>query len=31
VTIDNAWAEGDPEILTVMALHRVLTSKKQPK
>lgn len=32
VTIDNSWAEGDPEILTVMALHRVLTSKpKQPK
>ena len=32
VTIDNVWAEGDPEILTVEALHRVLTSKpKQPK
>lgn len=32
VTIDNAWAEGDPEILTVMALYRVLTSKpKQSK
>lgn len=24
ITIDNAWAEGDPEILTALATHRVL-------
>ena len=32
VTIDNAWAQGDPEILNAMATHRALTAKpKQPK
>jgi hypothetical protein len=27
VAIDNAWAEGNPEILNVRAIHRVLTTK----
>ena len=27
VTIDNAWAQGDPEILNVRAIHRALTTK----
>jgi hypothetical protein len=27
ITIDNAWAQGDPEILNALATHRVLTSK----
>jgi SnoaL-like protein len=32
VTIDNAWAQGDPEILNAMATHRALTVKpKQPR
>lgn len=32
ITIDNAWAQGDPEILNALATHRVLTTKpKQPK
>ena len=32
ITIDNAWAQGNPEILNAMALHRALTTKpKQPK
>ena len=32
VTIDNAWLQGDAEILNVRATHRVLTGKsKQPK
>ena len=31
VTIDNAWAEGDPEILNALATHRVLTSKSRPR
>ena len=32
VTIDNAWAQGDPEILNALATHRALTSKpKLPK
>jgi SnoaL-like domain len=32
VTIDNAWAQGDPEILNVRAIHRNLTTKpRQPK
>jgi hypothetical protein len=30
ITIDNAWCEGDPEILNVLATHRVLTSKPKP-
>ena len=32
VRVDNAWAEGDPEILNALATHRVLVTKaKQPK
>ena len=32
ITIDNAWSQGDPEILNALATHRVLTSKpKSPK
>ena len=32
VTIDNAWAQGNPEILNALATHRALTTKpKQPK
>jgi hypothetical protein len=27
VTIDNAWAQGDPEILNALATHRALTAK----
>jgi hypothetical protein len=27
VTIDNAWAEGDPEIITALATHRVARKK----
>jgi hypothetical protein len=27
VTIDNAWAQGDPEILNALATHRALTTK----
>ena len=30
VTIDNAWAQGDPEILNTLATHRVLASKLRP-
>ena len=30
VTIDNAWAQGDPEILNVRAIHRALTAKQKP-
>jgi hypothetical protein len=32
IIIDNAWSQGDPEILNALATHRVLTSKpKSPK
>jgi hypothetical protein len=32
ITISNAWAQGDPEILNALATYRVLTSKpKTPK
>ena len=32
ITIDNAWALGNPEILNALATHRALTSKpKAPK
>jgi SnoaL-like domain len=32
ITIDNAWCQGNPEILNALASHRVLTSKrKSPK
>jgi hypothetical protein len=30
VTIDNAWAQGDPQILNTLATHRVLASKPRP-
>jgi hypothetical protein len=30
ITIDNAWCEGDPEILNALATHRALTSKPKP-
>ncbi len=30
ITIDNAWCQGDPEILNALATHRVLTSKHKP-
>ncbi len=30
VTIDNAWAQGNPEILNALATHRVLTTKPKP-
>lgn len=30
ITIDNAWAQGDPEILNALATYRVLTSKPKP-
>jgi SnoaL-like domain len=32
ITIENAWSQGDPEILKALATHRVLTSRsKSPK
>jgi hypothetical protein len=31
IVIDNAWAQGDPEILNALATYRVLTSKPKPK
>jgi hypothetical protein len=27
ITINNAWSQGDPEIINALASHRVLTSK----
>jgi len=30
VTIDNAWIQGDPEILNALARRRVLRAKPQP-
>ena len=30
MTIDNAWAQGNPEILNALAQQRVLTSKPKP-
>jgi hypothetical protein len=30
MTIDNAWAQGDPEILNALATHRALTGKSKP-
>ena len=30
VAIDNAWAQGNPEILNALATQRVLTSKPKP-
>lgn len=31
ITVDNAWCQGDAEILNVLATHRVLTSKSKPR
>jgi hypothetical protein len=31
ITIDNAWCQGDPEIINALATHRVLTSKPKPR
>jgi hypothetical protein len=32
IIIDNAWAQGNPEILNALAMHRVLAAKsRQPK
>jgi hypothetical protein len=31
ITIDNAWFQGDPEILNALATYRVLKSKPKPK
>src|SRR5207237_9778427 len=30
VPIDNAWAQGNPEILNALATHRALTTKSKP-
>src|SRR4051812_10298065 len=30
ITIDNAWAQGDPEILNTLASHRVLSTRSKP-
>ncbi len=30
VTIDNAWAQGNPEILNALATYRALTTKPKP-
>jgi hypothetical protein len=30
ITIDNAWAQGNPEILNALAIHRRLTAKPKP-
>jgi len=27
IVIDNAWAQGNPEILNALAMHRLLSSK----
>jgi len=29
ITIDNAWSQGDPEILNALAINRVLSSKRK--
>jgi hypothetical protein len=31
IMIDNAWAQGDPEILKALATHRVLPSTPKPQ
>jgi hypothetical protein len=32
VTIDNAWAQGNPEILNALAIQRTLATKtKRPR
>lgn len=30
ITIDNVWAQGNPEILNALATHRMLTTKPKP-
>jgi hypothetical protein len=30
ITVSNAWAQGDPEILNALATYRALTSKPKP-
>lgn len=30
MTIDNAWAQGNPEILNALARHRLLSAKSKP-
>jgi hypothetical protein len=30
ITIDNAWMQGDPEILNALATRRVLRAKSKP-
>lgn len=30
IVIDNVWAQGNPEILNALAIHRVLTAKPKP-
>jgi SnoaL-like protein len=30
ITIENAWCQGDPEILNALATYRALTSKPRP-
>ena|SRR6266404_5061301 len=30
MVIDNAWAQGNPEILNALAIHRVLSTKPKP-
>jgi len=29
VTIDNAWSEGDPGVITALATHRVVRSRSK--
>jgi hypothetical protein len=29
IIIDNAWAQGNPEILNALATHRVLAAKSK--
>ena len=31
ILIDNAWAQGDPEILNALATHRALITKPKPE
>ena len=31
ITIDNAWSQGNPEILNALATYRVLASKRKPR
>lgn len=31
MVVDNAWAQGNPEILNALATHRLLSAKSKPK